>query len=146
MLHVALKPSRYLSIGFTLAHTAAATVVPLLAVSFWIELGLLFAVAASLVRVLRRYAWLRSRDAITAIDIGEEDATLYSRDGRYERVGVLGTTYVSAALTVLNLRLPGRQRARHVIVVPDNVEPESFRQLRVRLRWSRGRSVGGRGS
>ena len=146
MLRVTLRSSISLSIAFTVAHGAAAAIVPLLAVPLWLELGLLAAVATSLARALRHYAWLTSRDAVTAIDIVEEGATVYSRGGRYERARVLGTTYVSAVMTVLNLRLPGRVWPRHVILVADNVEPETFRQLRVRLRWSRGQLVGGRGS
>jgi toxin CptA len=146
VLRVTLSASVYLSIAFTVAHAAAAVIVLRLAVSFWIELGLLAALATSLVRALRYHALLKSRDAVTAIDIGEQDATVYSRDVRYEHACVLGTTYVSALLTVLNLRVPGRMRPRHVILVPDNVDAETFRQLRVRLRWSRRPLVRGRGS
>jgi toxin CptA len=146
VLRVTLNPSVYLSIAFTLSHAAAAVIVLRLAVPFWIELGLLAALATSLVLALRYHALLKSRDAVTAIDIGEQDATVYSRDVRYEHACVLGTTYVSALLTVLNLRVPGRMRPRHVILVPDNVDAETFRQLRVRLRWSRRPLVRGRGS
>lgn len=57
------------------------------------------------------------------------------REGENVRATVLGTSYVSASLTVLNLRIIGRRLVEHVLVVPDNVDPEAFRQLRVLLRW-----------
>ena len=56
---------------------------------------------------------------------------------------VLGTTYVAPWLTVLNLRANGATLARHVLVVPDNADRESFRQLRVVLRWRRARAPAG---
>lgn len=49
---------------------------------------------------------------------------------------VLGTSYVSAYLTVLIL-----QPVRHywtlqsIVIVPDNVDAEEFRRLRIMLRW-----------
>ena len=55
--------------------------------------------------------------------------------GESVRATVLGTSYVSASLTVLNLKLAGRRVVEHILIVPDNVDPEAFRELRVLLRW-----------
>jgi hypothetical protein len=38
---------------------------------------------------------------------------------------------------VLNLRVPGEMLATHVLILPDNVETDAFRRLRVLLKWSR---------
>ena len=48
---------------------------------------------------------------------------------------VLGTSYVSPRLSVINLRLDGRMFARHMLIVSDNADAECFRRLRVLLRW-----------
>ena len=46
-----------------------------------------------------------------------------------------GSTFVSARLTVLNLR-PERGRGRNaVLITTDNVDPDGFRRLRIWLRW-----------
>jgi toxin CptA len=48
---------------------------------------------------------------------------------------LLGTSFVSPYLAVLNLK-PGNSRlARHIVLLPDSLEKEEFRQLRVLLRW-----------
>jgi toxin CptA len=38
-------------------------------------------------------------------------------------------------LTVLNLKLPGKRLVRHVILLPDALDENEFRRLRVWLRW-----------
>jgi toxin CptA len=101
----------------------------------WVKLCVLAGIVASLASALWRHAWLKSTDAITAIDIDEQDAIVYRNDGRVDRAGILGTTYVSPLVTVLNLRVAGRMLPQHVIIVPDNVEREDFRRIRVWLRW-----------
>ena len=49
---------------------------------------------------------------------------------------MLSSSFVSPSLTVLNLRVAGAARPRHLVILPDNVEKETFRRLRVLLRWS----------
>lgn len=56
-------------------------------------------------------------------------------DGSTFRGEVLPGSVVHPTLTVLNLRVLGRRLSYHVIVMPDAVEAQAFRQLRVWLRW-----------
>ena len=113
---------------------AAATLVPV-ELSWWTKAAVFIGAAVSLARALPRHAWLRSADAITAIELDDDDAVVYRHDGRSEHARLLASTYVSPYLTVLNLRIAGNIFAQHVIVVPDNVEPDAFRRLRLWLRW-----------
>jgi toxin CptA len=117
-------------------HTAAVAIVAPVELSAWMKAALLAAIGVSLVLALRRHAWLSSTDAITAIELGDEDALICRYDGRSEHARLLGTTYISPYLTLLNLRVMGRILPRHMILVPDNVDPEAFRRLRVWLRWA----------
>jgi hypothetical protein len=63
--------------------------------------------------------------------------TVQTNDGVWRGGRVLGTSYVSPRLTVINLRQAEHKLAQHVIIVPHNIDREDFRKLRVILRWSR---------
>lgn len=135
MLRVQLKASGHLCAGFIAVHMAAAGTVAPVVFPPWVKAILLAAIGVSLVLAVRRYAFLSSAHAITAIELEDDGAVVCRRDGRRERARLLGSTYISPYLTLLNLRITGRLPAQHVIVVPDNVEEEAFRRLRVWLRW-----------
>jgi toxin CptA len=136
MLRVILKPSRRLAAVLIAAHTAAAfTLVPL-ALPAWAKAGLALLVAASLGYALYRHAWLRGAGSVTAIEILEHDrVAVETRSGVRHEARVLGTTYVSPGLCVVNLRVEGRLCARHAVILSDRVDAETFRRLRVWLRW-----------
>ena len=135
MLRLELKPSRYLSAVFSMAHAAAASVLLPVELCWSIKVIVFAAIAASFAHTLECHARLRSRRAILALDVDKNEALVHTREGKCERASILGTSYVSPALTVLNLRLENRNLRRHVIIVPDNVHAEVFRRLRVWLRW-----------
>ena len=135
MLRLKLKPSRYLGAVFGVAHAAAAAVLLPVELSWSIKLILFATIAGSFAHTLGCHARLRSPRAICALEIDEDGALVHTRNGKSDRATILGTSYISPALTVLNLRLENRISRRHVIIVPDNVHPEVFRRLRVWLRW-----------
>ena len=136
MLRLTLRPSPALAIIFTLAHTTAAgTLVPL-DLPAWAKVILALAIVASLAHAALRYALLKGAGCLTAIELREGDrAAAQTRDGTWHQARVLGTSYVSPLLSVINLRLDGRMFARHMLIVPDNADAEYFRRLRVLLRW-----------
>ena len=136
MLRIELRPSRCLAALMIAAHAAAAPTLLPIEVPVWIKVALAGAIAASLAHSLWRYALLRGPRAITAIELEADGIVAVLTIGDVvHRARVLGTTYVSPMLTVLNLRLPGEWLTRHALCLPDNVDPEAFRQLRVWLRW-----------
>ena len=136
MLRVTLKPSRSLAAVLTLAHSAAAATVIPLETPLWAKSLLALAILASLARALFRHALLRSPGSLRAIELRENDETaVQTRDGAWHEARILGTTYVSPLMSVINLRLEGRMLARHMLIVQDNADAEYFRRLRVRLRW-----------
>lgn len=136
MIRVDLKPSRRLGAALVAAHGAAALTLLPLALPAWAKVLIALCIAASLCHALWRHAWLRSAASVTAIEVREgAGAGVEMRGGECHEARVLGTTYVSAALCVVNLRIAGRLLARHAVVVSDNVDAESFRRLRVWLRW-----------
>jgi len=98
----------------------------------------------SAVRSIHRHALLRAGRAVAGARIHDaRRATLRLRDGLTVTTGILGTTYVTPGLTVLNLRDTGRRRLHHVLLVADNIDPEEHRALRVLLAWGRAAEGGG---
>lgn len=137
MARATLKRSRYLTAALGCAHLSAfATLIPL-ELALQSKLLLSLAIVASLAHSLWRFAFLRSPRSVIALELKDrETAIVQQGDETWHEGKVLGTSYVSPLLTVVNLRLDGHRLTRHIVVVPDNIDPEEFRKLRVTLRWS----------
>jgi toxin CptA len=119
-------------------HVAAgATLVPL-DVALGVKLALAVLVAVSLAHALWRHALLRGRRAVTAVEITDNATGAALVDASWRDVRILGTSYVTPWLTVLNLaQAQAGRRPRHVLIVADNADAEEFRKVRVLLRWKR---------
>ena len=142
MLRTVLRRSRILTAAFACAHLIAGFALVPLDVPLAAKLLTSVAIVASLIHAVRRYAWLRSRTAIVALELKDrETANVQFKVGTWHEARVLGTSYVSPLLTVVNVRVKGGRFAKHVLIVRDNVDPDDFRQLRVILRWSHVRAT-----
>lgn len=73
---------------------------------------------------------------------GKGELHLTRKDGKTQKVQVLPESFVAPYLTILNLRVLGRIRRRHLLLTPGRVDMEAFRQLRVWLRWGNQTSSG----
>ncbi|MGZ8230308.1 MAG: protein YgfX [Burkholderiales bacterium] len=137
MVRATLRPSYLLGAVLALVHVVAAAIVLTLELSLPGAAGLNLAIAGSLLRAVFRDALLISKSSVRAIEVRDRTAAaVQRRDGVWREGRVLGTTYVTPALTVLNLKLPNERSRRHVLILPDSLDPEEFRALRVLLRWA----------
>lgn len=138
IMHLKLKPSYRLAALLGAAHAVAAAA--LLALDARLDLRLVFvcAVVASFVAAVRRVALLATRDAIVALEWGDDGAVNFqTRDGVWHSGRLLPTTFVTPCLTVVNLRTAARLRARHIVLMADTTGADEYRRLRVRLQWDR---------
>ncbi len=135
-LHVALRPSRMLAGMLGGVCLSVVVLLLLLPLPWWIKCLCGAMVVAATAWHLGRYAW--SAQTITALEL-EVSGKLrcYSRAKDWRDVEVLGSSFVTPKLTVLNFRLPGERLSRHVVLLPDMVESAAFRRLRVWLRWGK---------
>ena len=141
-LYVALKPSRRFALGLGLAHLAAAAAIVATGLPLWLALAAGSALLVHGVVVIARTALLRSRGAVVALEAGRgETLPFMTRDGVWHEGRILGSTYVAPYLTVLNISDYGSRRAYHVPIMPDGIDPEDFRRLRVWLRWGAPKTV-----
>lgn len=142
MLRLPLKASHYLATGLILGHLAAAGCVVLVPLAPWLKLLLSAILAASLIQCLVRVAWRMGSSSIVELQCEREGGALIkTRSGKEWEGRVLGSSFVATYLTIVVLKPNASRRVRAVVILPDALEPELFRQLRVWLKWRVGRGV-----
>jgi toxin CptA len=131
-----IAPSWRLAAILALGHGGVAALVLLLDIAPAWQLGILALLIASLVYELRTTALLRSAKAVVALRISPDNVfSAQLRGGGWRDYEVLGSTYVTSALTVLILRAAGARRMQSVVLLPDSMAADDFRRLRTWLRW-----------
>lgn len=109
---------------------------------FWRMLMMVPVVLATAFSIWR-YAFLALPSSIVTIQINSKNQLkLVRKDGQHLSVQVQANTVVTSGLTVLNCQLEEASLwqkilVQHVIILPDMVDAESYRQLRVWLRWGK---------
>lgn len=157
LLIVRLKPSMRLAVTLSLAHISAIGLLWPLMLPAIVQLTGSAILALSLVFHLRRYALLSLPASVTGLELSDEMiCTLELRRGERITCTLLGSSFVAPYLTVLELkplRIPESGESmpaltppvlrppprifsgRSVTILPDGIDAEAFRQLRVLLRW-----------
>jgi len=131
-----LRPSRQMSIALTLLHLGALACLAPLAFSVWLKVPLVLAVVASLMVALRRSALLLAGDSVVALDPKDDGMLRYVlRNGDEVEADVLADTAVYPFAAAIWMRDRDQRRTRSVLVLSDAIDAESFRRLRVWLRW-----------
>jgi toxin CptA len=136
VLKVSLRPSWILAAILAAAHGAAIAVIALVSVPLWLQLIAIAALAVNLVFEIRQTVLLRAPDAVVALEIASDDAlSIQTRRGDWIECEVLGSTYVTYFLAIVNLKDQGSGRVKRAVILPDSIDAEDFRKLRVWLRW-----------
>lgn len=125
------RPSAVLAAALALAHVLAAAALVPTGLSLAFKVPLLLVLTLSLAWCLRRHVWRHPIVAVTLqADGGLEVAR---RDGSRAAALVHPHTTVFPWLSVLRLRVDGRWLA--LALLPDALNAEDYRQLRLWLRW-----------
>lgn len=90
----------------------------------------------SLIYFLWRDAWRRLPHSIIALEINADCSCRHlDYRGHWHDSVLVSDVWVNPRLSVFSLRMKNRRRICHIIVLPDAVETEAFRQLRIWLKW-----------
>ena len=136
MLNIRLKSSVYLALLLSTAHAIAVGLVLILPLPIGLKIVTTLVFCVSLVFYLKRNARLTAPNSIVALEVREDGTcAIETRSGKRLDCILLPTSYVSASLTILNLKVGGELLVRHVVIFPDAINSEDFRKLRVLLRW-----------
>lgn len=127
--------SRRLAAILTIGHAAVAALLLFLDFAALWKVAALALLFASLCFELRAALRLGA-NAVTMMRISADNIfSVKSRAGEWRECEVLGSTYVTAFLTVVNLRPAGKRRVRSIVILADSMTADDFRRLRVWLRW-----------
>lgn len=85
---------------------------------------------------LRRDGFRVSQHSLIGLRLDEDcHCEFQTRTGEWHDAALLGSSFVSPNLTVLNLKPVNGRLVKHLAVLPDAVSAEDFRRLRVWLKW-----------
>ena len=130
-LRINLHGSRILATFILLSH-GGAIILSLVSLALWLGALLSVGIGCSLVYLLKRHGLLSGADTITVLVWDSNDEWLViTQDGGEHRVFLQEPIYLQAWIVILNFTINNRRRP--IIILPDVLDRESFRQLRVRL-------------
>jgi len=138
-LTVAAGSSRWLAGLLAGMHGFAAAMCWLVPLSQWLAVSLTALLAGSAWHALRRDGFRTLPNSLVAVRLHADGRCAFKVRGEtWHQAALLGSSFVSPYLTVLNLQPEGGRFARHLVILPDAVNAEDFRRLRVWLKWRRG--------
>ena len=145
-LRIVVAPSKTLIISVIALHIGTMMSLALISVVWFCQLILVVLVGISLWLFLSLQGKLSGLNVtdhffprICEATWGNDDAWLLTTvDGNELKAQLLATSFVHPRITIINLKLSGKpwySRYRSLIFLPDNLDKEIFRRLRIRLRW-----------
>jgi toxin CptA len=135
-LRLRLKRSKSLALLLWAAHIVAAVALWASPLPAWATGAGSMLLALSAGWSVRGHAFRTAPSSVVELEL-YEDCTLSARtaDGRWLQYRMVGSSFCSRMLTVLNLRSDSAWGVHSVLISADSVDPDAFRRLRVWLRW-----------
>jgi len=116
------------------AHISAAGVVLLLPLEFWLQLIVLFGIAVSLIQGISTHVIYSRGSAIRSAEWDSEgEWRLRTVSGNELTAQLKSSSNVQTWFVILNFSISPFQR-HSLILLPDAVDPDLLRRLRVRLK------------
>ncbi len=135
-LVIVLKPSRILAVILLIAHAVSGVLILMLPLALWLKLvGIAIIVLASFYYV-RRYALLRTPTAVRELRM-LSDGKLEIFRSDWQSAELVGEQFVHPMLTIIRCRTETSRWPVSIVILSDMLDAESFRALRVRLKWRR---------
>jgi toxin CptA len=136
-LTIYLKSSRQYTLLLCMAHFAVACILWKMDWSILIKLIGSILLAISLCLYLRCHALLLSVRSIVTLHFSEDGLTCTAQTQSNEHITftIKSDTFVTPYLTVLCVKSPYSFFSRNIVIFPDSIDGDKFRQLRIWLRW-----------
>ena len=145
-IQISLNPSRIFVTVVVIVHIGAAGILALSILPWFVKIALLSVIVFSLQMFLEIYGHVSfvqfARNLFpqlkNAVWENNDKWLLETSEGKKLSAELRHYCFVHPGLTVVNLRLlnkPWYNRNRSLIFLSDNIDAETFRRLRVRLRW-----------
>jgi toxin CptA len=141
-IQLELAPSANLVWMIVLGSLAACLILLFLPLPTTLKGLTVLSIVALAVYYIRQHGTLTLTKSIVRLTLNPQTGLqITQRDGMSHQVAVLTSSFVAPYLTVLNLQATESGGRFSLILLSDNIEPESFCQLRVWLRWGRERQA-----
>lgn len=131
----ALHPSRIFLALLCCAFLLAITIVFTLPVVDGVRFAFAFLLLGALVYYVRRDVWMLLPSSHVALRLDVGRIVIFTRDGSELPGQILPDSVVTPFLTILNIMPQGKTRRRSIVIFPDSLDSERFRELRVLLKW-----------
>ncbi|WP_035384855.1 protein YgfX [Ferriphaselus sp. R-1] len=132
---IQLGPSYLLAMAVLVAHGVATVSIVVLAVPAWVKVAVIAALLFNCAYELARVALLRASSSCVALRLDDSGVGMELRDGRSMVVKLGADCLVTPWLIVLALISEDERTTRRLLILPDSLNAESFRALRVWLKW-----------
>jgi len=117
-----------------LVHAMPVPLLPVLPTGGWVNLAVTAVLFVSLVRSWRLQVSRHHPDAVCSMVWGKEkDCLLGLQSGRQEEVSMGEQAFILPWLVILHIN-SRRRYMRYLVLLPDMLDDEMFRKLRVRLK------------
>ena len=145
-LSIDIVPSRLLLAAMLLMHAGALALIYIVSLPLAAKVIVSLLVVISFFVVALRFDWIATNSTllhrmtrIQSVLWDENDQwQLTDQQGKEHYAELLPTSYMHRYIVVVNLRLinrPWYKRNLSLVFLPDNINKEIFRRLRIRLRW-----------
>ena len=135
MPYFKLNPSRIFSAALFSVYSLAFLIIFILPIAALARAGLAVLLICALIYYLRRDAWLLLAPSCVAIRMEGKNITLLTRGGGEFTGRISSDSVVTSVLTILNVLPQEKNSVRSVVIFPDSLDKERFRELRVLLKW-----------
>ena len=135
-LTIAVGPSRRLAGLLVGMHGFAAALLWLAPLPHWLAALLMPVFLGSTWHTMRRDGFRSLQHSLVGLRFDADcRCEFQARTGAWHEAALLGSSFVAPYLTVLNLKPAGGRLVKHLVILPDAVNTEDFRRLRVWLKW-----------
>lgn len=139
-LALSLRPSRILAGGLAVVGCAGIVLSAMLPLPIWGRGVLMLALLAAMGHAIVHHALLRLPHSINALEVGANGILrCHSVRHGWREAQVLDSSFVTPWLVVMHLQVDGLRWMRPVVILGDILDAELARQLRVWMKWGRGR-------
>ncbi len=133
-LSISLKPSRTLMMILLFAHAASGILLTILPLPIWLKSAGVVLVLVAAWQYVRHYALLNTKNAVRELRmLPNARLDIFRTD--WQSAQLLGEQFIHPYLTIIRCRVESRGWPITIVILPDMLDAESFRTLRVRLKW-----------
>lgn len=132
-----LKTSFLLSCFYILIHAGAIIILFWLTIPLWLKIFLFIACVASFIYIITLQAWrINPKAIICCWPENNKNWLLQDRRGNVFAMQLLGSSICTVHFVLLNFKsVANKWLWRSVVILPDAMDKDDFRKLRVLLRF-----------